>query len=208
MPRVKKRSMTRVRFHCGKCGVAVTRPVRNLADRSRISTTDQTPFVPRATYTFTCADEANYGGWVVNLRDLMHSRLSRNADYGCCGVSPSVEKTRLCHRGHAFGWEVSECYTGSTGAWLDPECTTLSDSDGVAPFPFTLFDLAWSEANFRTGYLLARSLDNARAFGDLPVLADALEEGGCEDPVVLNHLRNPGTHRGGCWFVDQILGKA
>jgi hypothetical protein len=46
-------------------------------------------------------------------------------------------------------------------------------------------------------------LDNAR----LAVLADALEEAGCEDAVLLGHLRGGGAHVRGCWAMDLILGR-
>jgi hypothetical protein len=39
----------------------------------------------------------------------------------------------------------------------------------------------------------------------LPILADALEEAGCTDPRMLDHLRGPGLHARGCWVVDAIL---
>ena len=41
----------------------------------------------------------------------------------------------------------------------------------------------------------------------LAVLAEALEEAGCTDPAVLDHLRGPGPHVRGCWPVELILGK-
>ena len=41
----------------------------------------------------------------------------------------------------------------------------------------------------------------------LAVLSDALEEAGCDDSDILNHLRSPGPHIRGCWAVDLILGK-
>jgi hypothetical protein len=41
----------------------------------------------------------------------------------------------------------------------------------------------------------------------LAVLADALEEAGCTDPDLLNHLRPPGPHVRGCWAIDLLLGK-
>jgi hypothetical protein len=47
------------------------------------------------------------------------------------------------------------------------------------------------------------TLDAAR----LAVLADALEEAGCNDPAVLEHCRSPGPHVRGCWVVDLLLGK-
>jgi hypothetical protein len=47
-----------------------------------------------------------------------------------------------------------------------------------------------------------------RAFDRLPVLADALQDAGCDHPDVLAHCRGPGPHARGCWVVDLILGKA
>ena len=41
----------------------------------------------------------------------------------------------------------------------------------------------------------------------LAVLADALEEAGCTDADILDHLRGPGPHVRGCWAVDLLLGK-
>jgi hypothetical protein len=41
----------------------------------------------------------------------------------------------------------------------------------------------------------------------LAVLADALEEAGCTDQAILDHLREPGPHVRGCWAVDAILAK-
>jgi hypothetical protein len=52
--------------------------------------------------------------------------------------------------------------------------------------------------------LPAGSLDPAR----LAVLADALEEAGCDQADILNHLRGPGPHVRGCWAVDLLLGKS
>jgi hypothetical protein len=59
----------------------------------------------------------------------------------------------------------------------------------------------------RTAYeerILPRGeLDTAR----LAVLADALEEAGCTEPALLDHLRGPGRHVRGCFGVDLILSK-
>jgi hypothetical protein len=48
------------------------------------------------------------------------------------------------------------------------------------------------------------TLDNDR----LAVLSDALEEAGCDDADLLDHLRSPGPHVRGCWVLDLLLGKA
>jgi hypothetical protein len=42
----------------------------------------------------------------------------------------------------------------------------------------------------------------------LAVLADALEEAGCEGADLLDHLRGPGPHVRGCWALDLVLGLA
>lgn len=45
-------------------------------------------------------------------------------------------------------------------------------------------------------------------FSALPILADALQEAGCEDGLVLHHCRDlKATHIRGCWVVDLVLGE-
>lgn len=41
----------------------------------------------------------------------------------------------------------------------------------------------------------------------MPLLADALEEAGCDDLEVLIHCREPKPHYRGCWLLDALLGK-
>jgi hypothetical protein len=41
----------------------------------------------------------------------------------------------------------------------------------------------------------------------LLVLADALEEAGCDNTDILAHCRGAGPHVRGCWVVDLLLGK-
>jgi hypothetical protein len=47
------------------------------------------------------------------------------------------------------------------------------------------------------------TLDTVR----LAVLADALEEAGCADAELLEHLRSPGPHVRGCFAVDTLVGQ-
>lgn len=54
---------------------------------------------------------------------------------------------------------------------------------------------------------LARVMYETRDFHVMPILADALEEAGCDDAHVLAHCRGPGPHVRGCWAVDLVLGK-
>jgi hypothetical protein len=67
------------------------------------------------------------------------------------------------------------------------------------------FDPAWLT---ETVVALARSIYEANAFDRMPILADALEEAGCDAVEVLIHCRNPNqTHVRGCWVVDSVLGR-
>jgi hypothetical protein len=63
--------------------------------------------------------------------------------------------------------------------------------------------LAWNDG---TVVKMARAIDEARSFEQLPILADALEEAGCEAEV-LNHCRQGGEHVYGCWIMDWLLGR-
>ena len=75
------------------------------------------------------------------------------------------------------------------------------------PFRPVSLDPSWLACNNRTVIKLAESIYDDRAFERLPVLADALEEGGCHDAEILGHCRSSGPHVRGCWVVDLILGK-
>jgi hypothetical protein len=72
------------------------------------------------------------------------------------------------------------------------------------PFAHVAFDPAWRS---ETAFALATGIYANHAFDRLPILADALEEAGCDHPDVLSHCRGPGPHARGCWVVDGVLGK-
>lgn len=67
------------------------------------------------------------------------------------------------------------------------------------------WEAVWATATARG---VADSIHAARTYGDLPVLADALEEAGCDCPWVLGHCRDPHlvTDRGD-WVVDLVRGR-
>jgi hypothetical protein len=54
---------------------------------------------------------------------------------------------------------------------------------------------------------LARGIYDERAHDRLPILADALQDGGCDSEPILAHCRSDGIHARGCWVVDLVLGK-
>ncbi len=69
------------------------------------------------------------------------------------------------------------------------------------PFCAVILD---HESISATAKLLAARIYQERAFDLLPILADSLEEGGCQQEDVLRHLRDGGEHFRGCWALDQV----
>jgi hypothetical protein len=68
-------------------------------------------------------------------------------------------------------------------AWLSPTITSLA------------------QAIYENRQLPSGHFDNVR----MGVLADALEEVGCDNADMLSHCRSEGPHVRGCWFVDLLL---
>jgi hypothetical protein len=72
------------------------------------------------------------------------------------------------------------------------------------PFRPATLDPAWRTS---TVVALARQMYESRDFGAMPILADALQDAGCDNEDILNHCRGDGPHVRGCWLVDLILRK-
>ncbi|MDY3560924.1 hypothetical protein R5W23_002173 [Gemmata sp. JC673] len=73
------------------------------------------------------------------------------------------------------------------------------------PFRPIAFAPEWRTDTVRA---LAREMYESRDFGAMPILADALQDAGCDNDDILNHCRNPkGVHVRGCWVVDSVLEK-
>ena len=101
------------------------------------------------------------------------------------------------------------------GTWGDPvfvatqtgekreQSVLLRDIFGN-PFHPTRFSTEWRTD---TALVLARQMYESRDFSALPILADALQDAGCDSADILDHCRGPGPHVRGCWVVDLVLGK-
>jgi hypothetical protein len=91
-------------------------------------------------------------------------------------------------------------------AWRGRFLHALRDIFGNPFRPVTL-DPVWVQWNAGTVRKMAQAIYDERAFDRLPILADALEEAGCDNRDVLDHCRSTGEHVRGCWVVDLLLGK-
>jgi hypothetical protein len=73
------------------------------------------------------------------------------------------------------------------------------------PFRPVEFDPVWRTDTAQT---LARQMYELRDFGAMTILADALQDAGCETEDVLNHCRDAShLHVRGCWVLDAVLGR-
>jgi hypothetical protein len=103
------------------------------------------------------------------------------------------------------------------GGWKDgaqeqrAECHLLQEVFGnpfrpvtAAPAWKTPEVVALAQAAYNERELPAGTLGPVR----LAVLADALEDAGCTNRDILDHLRGPGPHVRGCWALDLLLGRA
>ena len=85
--------------------------------------------------------------------------------------------------------------------------------DVFGPPTRVLLNPAWLTSQVTA---LADSIYQERAFDALPVLADALEDAGCNDAGILEHCRGidaaPASmriqHARGCWVLDLLLGRS
>lgn len=83
------------------------------------------------------------------------------------------------------------------------QCQLIRDIYGN-PFRLVAFSPEWQTS---TVVALAQGIYAERAFDRMPIMADAIEEAGCDDGEILNHCRQAGEHVRGCWVVDLVLGK-
>jgi hypothetical protein len=65
-------------------------------------------------------------------------------------------------------------------------------------------DPAWLAWGGGTVLALARTIEESQDFTLLPVLADALEEAGCNNEDILRHCREQREHRRGCWLIHLL----
>lgn len=90
------------------------------------------------------------------------------------------------------------------------------------PFRRIAIQPDWLACNGRAVERIARSIYASQDYSDLPILADALEDSGCDCEDLIRHLRDCDRspyegedwrrraevpHVLGCWAIDRLLGK-
>ncbi len=94
----------------------------------------------------------------------------------------------------------AESHSTWTAAWI---ACGLDVFGNVVKNPW--FSPEWRTS---TAVAIASQMYESRDFSAMPILADALQDAGCDNDDVLNHCRDEQqTHVRGCWVVDLVLGK-
>jgi hypothetical protein len=114
-------------------------------------------------------------------------------------------------QGHTEGWDpVGYPRQPRHQAVVDAEClvqAALARDIFGNPFrPPVAFEPSWRTS---TVLALAKQMYESGEFGAMPILADALQDAGCEDEAILDHCRDANQpHVRGCWVVDLVLSKS
>jgi hypothetical protein len=128
--------------------------------------------------------------------------------FACAIVCAALDELRAAsvRRSDSTGWD-SPAFDRRSAAARAKLVGVVRDIFGN-PFQLIYVDPTWLRRHDGAMVHMAKAIYDHRRFQDLPILADALAEAGCTDPVILGHCRGQGEHVRGCWVVDLILGKA
>ncbi len=137
--------------------------------------------------------EAAQRSAAMGLGRTTRSPASRAA-HACAGSKPLLAAIEVSN--HAVG-------AGNLRPQREEQWQLVRDIIGNPFRPVTL-DPSWLTS---TVTALAEGIYADRAFDRLPILADALQDAGCENPDVLDHCRGPGPHVRGCFVVDLLTGR-
>lgn len=146
----------------------------------------------------------------------------------CCEDSPRVAEyeCRAARNGYVLDGVSAAVHRPAAGvlraarfvrelvAWkADDNKPEAEQAESLAQFDI-LCDIAgvnwtnprWPRWRTTDVVALARGIHRDQAFDRLPILADALQDGGCDDADVLQHCQRLGGHVRGCWVVNLAMG--
>lgn len=121
------------------------------------------------------------------FQSQLDERLLRTEHEGFRGYCEAVQP-ELGGQGRSVSADLLRCALGNP--WCPPH-----------------LEPAWLAWENRLVVHLAEVIDREGAMQSLPILADALEDAGCTESRLLEHLRSGGPHCRACHVVDAILSR-
>jgi hypothetical protein len=153
---------------------------------------------------------------VAHAREHVHGEWVNSGDaYRHLDAAASLVLSAIDHHPYQITWECLAKMEREVASENCPDEAAIFGALSRAqprllrcvignPFRPTTLDSSWLTSTVLT---LAEGVYTERAFDRLPILADALQDAGCDDADVLGHCRGPGPHARGCWVVDLVLGR-
>jgi len=108
--------------------------------------------------------------------------------------------------GKDYAPEESACWRNAWTEEAGQQANLLRDIIGN-PFLAVALEETWLHWNEDCLLRIARWIYDENRLDGLPVLADALEEAGCDNRAILDHCRAGGNHVRGCWLLDLVLNR-
>ena len=144
--------------------------------------------------------------------DLLLSTSAVIAAELCCVYNPGTDWKLMKLDGRGFPLErTSEeedaAYETAIVTDKGKSAALLRELFGCLPFRSLTTAQGWIAWNGGTIPALATAIYDEQTFDRMPILADALEDAGCDNRDILDHCRGPGPHVRGCWVLDLLLGK-
>ncbi len=112
-------------------------------------------------------------------------------------VAETQARTQAATSNYDTAWD--NAYTAA----LRSQAALLRDIVGN-PFRPAVIDRTWLAWAGGTVPRIALGIYDERRFEELPILADALEDAGCDNVELLSHCRSGAAHVRGCWLVDLL----
>jgi hypothetical protein len=154
-------------------------------------------------------------GWEDGRSEYPHFGID---DYGRYLAKGGFTKPREAERAESLDparlYELVRLAYGTHFEWYGPADLSAGHGFDSIPLLRDIFGNPFRPVTFSpewrtdTAMSLARTMYDAREFSAMPILADALQDAGCDNEDILSHCRD-GTlkHVRGCWVVDHVLGK-
>jgi hypothetical protein len=185
-----------------------SRDALDAADRYEAGELDRDDYLAalRAAHEAAAQAQANYAAWVAD--PTLEFGANRPSGTFAAGVASAVAS-----RGH-YPTALSDLrravlnHAGAGGGPRKNPTARVMRPVFLEHFGDPHQPVAFSpEWRTDTAVSLARSMYASRDFSAMPILADALQDAGCDSDDTLDHCRGEGPHVRGCWVADLILGK-
>jgi len=174
----------------------------------------------RKWYLFACTCLYDYGAILPNRRDRREMMVWINATERYVDGLMTRAKWEAAgarfghaHEGYPHGHAMWAAFTAATAVHGNNSTGSRDQYHREADMVRDIFGNPFRPASLAPAWrtdtvvLLAEQMYESRDFSALPILADALQDAGCDNTDVLDHCRGAGPHVRGCWVVDLVLGK-